>query len=180
MTLIVVIGLPGTGKTVLANELSSFLPNNPVNLSTDLIRRNVFNFSQHQYAKFGEKHYSSQNRQLVYNVLRLIVEILIKQQLSVIVDGTFYSQATREPFYEVCDRFNCNLVVINTICSEETVKNRILGRKTKGKNISDADFEIHLEMKKRFEPIKNNHLIVNTERDLLNNLKKVGIYIENL
>lgn len=180
MTLILVIGLPGTGKTVLANELSSFLPDKPVHLSTDSIRRNVFNFSQHQYAKFGENYYSSQNRQLVYNVLRLIVEILIKQQLSVIVDGTFNSQATRKMFYNECNQFNCNLVVIETICSEETAKDRIFSRKTKGKDISDADFAIYLEMKKRFEPIKKNHLIVNTERDLLNNLKKVGIYIENL
>ncbi|MHA2304874.1 MAG: AAA family ATPase, partial [Candidatus Hodarchaeales archaeon] len=104
MTLILVMGLPGTGKTVLANDLSSFLPNNPIYLSTDSIRRNVFNFSKHQYAKFGEKLYSSKDRQLIYNVLNFIVEILIKQQLSVIVDGTFYSKATRKPFYEICNR----------------------------------------------------------------------------
>jgi predicted kinase len=178
MTLILVTGLPGTGKSVLAKGIVRFLPSKPIYLSTDSIRRDLFNFSDHKYVEFGKDYYSHQNRQLVYNALNMIVDILISQNIPVVVDGTFYSQETRKPLLEISKKYNCKLIVIKTICSEEVVKQRIKDRKSEEKDISDARFNIYLEIKKRFEPIIVQHLIVNTEKDMLNNLQEVGNYVE--
>ncbi len=178
MALILVTGLPGTGKSVLAKELVRFLPSKPIYLSTDNVRRKLFDFSDHHYREFGKDFYSLQNRKLVYNALNLIADILISQNLSVVVDGTFYSQETRKPLLEISNKYNCKLIVIKTTCSEETVKQRMKNRKLEEKEISDAGFNIYLEIKKRFEPIIVQHLVVNTEKDLKINLQEVGKYIE--
>jgi predicted kinase len=177
MSLIVILGLPGTGKTYLATELPKSLSDPTIYLSTDRVRRTLFDFSHHQYVPFGDKLYTQEKRDLVYNALYLIVEILLSQKLSVIVDGTFYSKTKRQPLFKICQRLNQKYFIIKTTCSEDLVKQRIQERKSLGNNTSDADFNIYLEIKDRFEPINNPHLEVNTGKELSIILKEVISYI---
>ncbi|UCE13775.1 MAG: AAA family ATPase [Candidatus Heimdallarchaeota archaeon] len=180
MPLIMILGLPGTGKTFFAKELSEFLPDKPIYLSTDIVRRYLFDFSHHHYEPFGEKSYTQEKRDLVYNALYLVIDILLSQKLSVMVDGTFYSQNKRQPIYKICQRSNQELILIRTTCSEDRIRQRIQDRKSQGKNSSDADFNIYLEIKKRFEPIKIPHLVINTEQSLTTNLQEVKKYIDKI
>ncbi len=179
MPLIVIMGLPGTGKSFLAEELSRSLLENPIYISTDLVRRYLFDFSHHQYEPFGSKLYTQEKRDLVYNALYLIVEILLNQKLTLVLDGTFYSQIKRQPLYRICERLNQKLILIRTVCSEEIIKQRIQERKLSGDNTSDADFNIYLEIKGRFEIIDHPHLIIDTEKEIQNILQDVRTYIEN-
>ncbi len=179
MPLIMILGLPGTGKSFLAEELSRSLSENPIYISTDLVRRHLFDFSHHQYEPFGSKLYSQEKRDLVYNALYLIVEILLNQKLTLILDGTFYSQSKRQPLIKICQRLNQKLIIIRTVCSEETIKQRIYERKKRGDNSSDADFNIYLEIKERFETIHHPHLIIDTEKEIQHILQDVRTYIAN-
>ncbi len=179
MPLIMIMGLPGTGKTYLAKELSKSLPHQYIHISTDKVRRNLFNFSHHQYVPFGDELYTQEKRDLVYNALYLIVDIFLSQKLSVIVDGTFYSQMKRQPLFKICQRLNQELIIIRTICSEDTIKQRIQERKIQGGDASDADFNIYLEIKDRFEPIPAPHLVIDTGKNLSIMLQEVRTYIEN-
>lgn len=179
MPLIIVMGLPGTGKSLLALELSRTLSGKQIYISTDIVRRHLFDFSHHQYEPFGDKLYTQEKRDLVYNSLNLIVDILLSQKLSVIVDGTFYSQIKRIPLIKICQRLNQKLIIIKTICSEDIIKQRIKERKAQEENTSDADFDIYLEIKERFEPIDTPHLEINTGKDLSIILEEVRTYIDN-
>lgn len=180
MPLIMILGLPGTGKTYFAKKLSESLPEKPIYLSTDLVRRYLFDFSHHHYEPFGAKSYTQEKRDLVYNALYLILDILLTQKLLVMVDGTFYSQDKRQPIYKICQRLNQELILIRTTCSEDLIKHRIQDRKSHGKNSSDADFKIYLEIKKRFEPLQEPHLVINTEQNLITNLQEVKKYIDKI
>ncbi len=179
MSLIMITGLPGTGKTFLAKKLTKSLPCQYIYISTDRVRRNLFDFSHHQYVPFGDKLYTQEKRDLVYNALYLIIDILLSQKLSVIVDGTFYSQIKRQPLFSICQRLNQKLFIIETMCSEDIIKQRIKERKIKEKNTSDADFDIYLEIKERFEPIITPHLEINTGKDLSIIIEEVRTYIDN-
>ncbi|UCG01753.1 MAG: AAA family ATPase [Candidatus Heimdallarchaeota archaeon] len=177
MPLVIILGLPGTGKTYLATELIQSLSEPPIYLSTDKIRRNLFDFSHHHYVPFGDKLYTQEKRDLVYNALYLIVEILLSQNLSIIVDGTFYSQTKRIPLIKICQQLNQKYYIIKTTCTEEVIKQRIQERKSQGDNASDADFNIYLEIKDRFETITTPHLEIDTGKDLSIILKEVISYI---
>ncbi|MHA2245479.1 MAG: AAA family ATPase [Candidatus Hodarchaeales archaeon] len=179
MSLIMITGLPGTGKTFLAKKLTKSLPHQYIYISTDKVRRNLFDFSHHQYVPFGDKLYTQEKRDLVYNAIYLIVDILLNQKLSVIVDGTFYSLIKRQPLFSICQRLNQKLFIIKTICSEEIIKQRIKERKKQEENASDADFDIYLEIKEKFEPIITPHLEIDTGKEISNNLEEVRTYIGN-
>ncbi|MFX0183038.1 MAG: AAA family ATPase, partial [Candidatus Hodarchaeota archaeon] len=112
MPLILVIGLPSTGKTLIAETLSKILPEETVSLSTDIIRRKLFKFSEHRYSSFDTDIYTQENRFLVYNALCYFTDILLGKGHMIIIDGTFYSEATRQPFYEMCKRLNQKLIII--------------------------------------------------------------------
>lgn len=178
MPLILILGLPGTGKTFLAKKLVNFLSGDPIYLSTDLIRKGVFNLSKHHYASFGKDIYSQEKRDLVYNALYLISDILLKKNLLVIVDGTFDSYMRRKPLYEVCKRLNQKLLIIKTVSSDETIQQRINERKNHGIDVSDADFEIYKEFKKRFETLNVDHLVINTEQEISLSLLEVKKALE--
>jgi predicted kinase len=179
MPLILIMGLPGTGKTYLAEALFKCFQNKPILLSTDIVRKNLFKISNHQYTSYGDKLYSQEKRDLVYNALYFISEILLSKNLTIIVDGTFYSQDKRKPFLEMCEKLNQKIFIIETACSEEIAQARIQERKLENTNISDADFNIYLEIKKRFDPLDVTHLTINTEKDLKTILKEVKTYIDN-
>ncbi len=166
MPLILILGLPGTGKTFLAKRLVNVLSGDPIYLSTDLIRRSVFNLSKHHYASFGDDIYSQEKRNLIYNTLYLISDILLKRNLLVIVDGTFFSHKSRKPLLEICKRLNQKLLIIKTVSSDETIQQRIKERKTHDKDVSDADFNIYKEFKRRFETLNFDHLVINTEQEI--------------
>lgn len=172
-----ILGLPGTGKTYLATKLLDSLSNHYIYLSTDRVRRNLFDFSHHQYVPFGDKLYTQEKRDLVYNALYLIVDILLSQKLSIIVDGTFYSQTKRQPLFKICQQLNQKYFIIKTTCSEDLVKQRIKERTSQSNNASDADFNIYLEIKDRFEPINTSHLEIDTGKELSIILKEVTSYI---
>ncbi|KPK88152.1 MAG: hypothetical protein AMS27_00465 [Bacteroides sp. SM23_62_1] len=180
MPLIVILGLPATGKSYLARELIKSLSNPPIYLNTDQIRRALFDFSHHQYLPFGNKLYTQEKRDLVYNALYMVVEILLGQKLSLLVDGTFYSQAKRQPLIQICQKLNQKYYIIKTTCSEDLVKQRIQERKSQNNNASDADFNIYLEIKERFEKINIPYLEIDTGKELPIFLKEVIQYIANI
>jgi predicted kinase len=179
MPLILILGLPSTGKTSIAKALSKALPGKPIYLNTDLIRRKLFNFSEHHYTSFNTSIYTQENRILVYNALYLFTDILLSLNFTIILDGTFYSKTTRRPLYEMCDRLNQKLFIIKTSCSDDTVKRRIHERKKHGRDVSDADFSIYKECKKKFEPLTLNHLVVDTSKDISQNLQEVKEFLES-
>ncbi len=180
MPLIFILGLPGTGKSYLALALVKYLQTTPIYLNTDIIRRKLFNFSQHRYESFGADIYSEENRQLVYNMLHFICELLLQKNHLVIVEGTFNQNIQRKPFYNLCEELNQKITIIRTVCSDKIVKKRIEERKKEINELSDADYSIYLEFKKRFEPLDREHLIIDTERDLKFNLEEVRKYSERI
>jgi predicted kinase len=157
--------------------LTKRLLNEPIYLYTDLIRRKLFNFSQHKYESFGNDIYSQEKRQLVYNMLNFACELLLQKNHIVIVDGTFYLKVQRDPFYQICEKLQQPLYIIRTICSDETVKKRVEQRQKSGNDLSDARYNIYLEFKNRFEPLTKDHLIIDTEKDISFNLEEVQRFI---
>lgn len=153
--LIIVCGLPGSGKSFFAKHLSDKLK--AVYLNSDICRKELFP---------NHRTYSEKEKQNVYDVLLSSTETNLIHTGSVVVDATFYKNKLRIPFYDLANKLNCALSVIYIEAEETLVKERT----SKIRTDSEADYSVYLKLKPVFEPIDIPHLTLqstNNNIDLL-------------
>ncbi len=152
MRLILVCGLPGTGKTTvakkIADETKSFVFN------TDIIRKELFD----------EPKYTEKEKSLVYELLFEMAEKFLRSAKNVVLDGTFYKKEFREQIRKIAESMKSEFHVVEVKCEERILRKRMGKRKGK-KTPSDADFGIYRKIKKEFEPIRGKHFVVDTGKD---------------
>src|SRR5262249_61328600 len=93
-TLIVVMGLAGTGKTSLARAVAGELGLRVV--STDAVRQELFG-GEKGAAAYGEGAYSAEATRTTYETQRLQGGALLASDGGVVLDGTFLREDDREP-----------------------------------------------------------------------------------
>jgi len=169
--LIIVCGLPGTGKSTLAKWLSSDLKGEV--LRTDLIRRKLFkdasleevlkseNPMQYDLERIFDRQESIpeqyqkmiwKQKEMVYDELLRRVETLLEKGSNVILDGTFYKRKLREKIYSIAEKANVSAYLIECRCPEKTVENRLIKRQKISKELSNVDkVQIYRTVKKAYE-----------------------------
>jgi predicted kinase len=149
--LIIVCGLPGTGKTTLAkriaDETSSFL------LNTDTIRKRVI----------YDPRYTEKEKEMIYELLFEMAEKFLLTGKNVVLDGTFYRKDLRERAGEIAEKAKSEFRVIEVRCREDVVRKMMKERRKKGSE-SDADFAVYRKLKKEFEPVREKHLVLDTSK----------------
>jgi predicted kinase len=142
--LIIVFGLPGSGKTFFASALSQAL--NCKHLNTDMIRKNAS----------SPIDYSTEGRIKIYEKILIETEKLLKNKEEVIVDGTFFKKELRSRFEKIATRLNIPVQYIEIKADENTIQKRVSHKREN----SDADFEVYRKLKDEFEIMENMHLIL--------------------
>lgn len=161
--LIVVTGLPGTGKTTIAESLAKEI--DAVVFSTDKIRKMIFE----------KPVYNEEDKRIVYDELFSLTGKYLASRKNVILDGTFYTKALRQRAKEVGKTFSENVYFVYCETPEELLKERIDKRKDK---FSDADYSVYLKMKKIFEEFEDDVIIIDTSNPVNTNIDiiKTRIY----
>lgn len=149
--IVVISGLPGTGKTTVAKKLGSEL-NAPV-LITDEIR------------KAGSDHpkYTRRKKQGIYEHMFRIAGDLLSDKDNIILDGTFYKKEFRERSFQLGSDHDRCVFILETICDEDVVKQRIEKRYQKNIDASEADYKVYKIIQSQFEPIQKPDFRLNTE-----------------
>jgi predicted kinase len=142
-SLLVVFGLPGTGKTTFARALAEQL--GQVHLNTDIIR-----------SELGKKgQYDNLTKSAIYGqMLRRAREELQKGN-SVILDGTFSREAFRDPFTGLGREFGFPVKWIEIRAGEEVVRERVSATRP----YSEADFGVYRKIRGEFEPLKGGEVL---------------------
>lgn len=153
---IMLSGLPGTGKSYLARRLSDRL-RAPI-IETDFVRKMLF----------PQPSYSADESAIVHWVSRLLMRKLLARGAPVILDATNLIERQREMVYHVAEQAGARLVIVQTVAPEEVVRARLERRLTQRDpgDISDATWSVYRRMAERQEPIRRPHLVVNTSEDL--------------
>ena len=151
MMLILVCGLQGTGKTTVAKRIAE--DTKSVLLSTDMIRKGILE----------EPGYTEKEREMIYNLLFEMAEKLLSSGNSVVLDGTFYRKKLRDRVKKIAKKAKSDFHMVEVKCSEEIIRKRMKERK-KEETGSDADFEVYRKAKKQFEPIREKHVVIRTEK----------------
>jgi aminoglycoside phosphotransferase family enzyme/predicted kinase len=148
--LFVVRGLAGTGKSTLAEALSGAL--GAEWLGTDRVRRDLFGPSE-QPPAYGEGHYRPEMRETVYRELHSRAGDILKNGLSVVLDGTFLSNTWQAEASKLASRHGALFLLVNCRCPTETAVERIQQRwLAQPHPLSEARPELHDLQRDEDEP----------------------------
>jgi predicted kinase len=160
--LILFCGLPGVGKTSLANKLGSLI--NAIVLSTDKIRKELI----------SEPTYTKEEKKLIYDVMLLVARHLHNEAgVNCILDATFNTEESRRTAIEKLANVSSEQIyIVECVCPEDIVISRLKARKG---DYSDADIDIYRKMKQLYEPVKDKqrHIIADTSRDSKINAEEI-------
>jgi hypothetical protein len=173
--LIIIAGLPGTGKTTVAKMLAKIL--NIPRLSTDDIRKEK-GFSIRK--KYGDKPYPENHKKRTYDIIFDLAEDLLRKGKSVILDATFYARPLREKAFRLAEDQKAKFFIIEVIAQANLVVKRIEKRYKKGADSSEANKRIYFLHKAKFEPIRENKLIIINNSTLKNLEQKVKELASNI
>jgi predicted kinase len=147
--IVVICGLPGVGKSTLAKDLAPLL--NAVILSSDKIRKELF----------PNPIYSKREVKIIYDVMILLAKYLYGAGINCIIDATFNKEKSRTQLKNKLMLPEEELFLVECICPEDTIVSRL---KTRKNDYSDADLRIYKRMKKTYEPILEDHLVIDTSQ----------------
>jgi uncharacterized protein len=167
---LVVCGLTGSGKSVLAGTLAARL--GAAVLSTDVTRKQLLGVqpTESLASDFGTNAYSEAATEEVYGAILAEASRLVDAGHSVVLDGTFSLRKQRQPVSKLATSKDIPMVFIECRASEEVIRRRQAARSRQGWATSDATWETYLGQKERAEPFDeitpNEHIIVDTTQDL--------------
>ncbi|MBI4297724.1 MAG: ATP-binding protein [Chloroflexi bacterium] len=161
--LVVVSGLPGSGKSYFSRKLAEKLPSAIV--ESDILRLALFSTPTHSQAESRR----------VFLVCHLLIRDLLKRGVRVILDATNLEEGQREQLYHIAESLGTKLILVWVEAPEEIIKERLERRHEapEPQDHSDAGWEIYKRMRPRAEPIGRNHFVVDTSRDISPVIEKV-------
>ncbi len=161
--LIVVSGLPGTGKSFFCRKVAEKLPF--LILTSDTLRKVLFPTPRH----------NEQENKRLFSACHVLVEELLTKGIPVIFDATNLLEHHREYLYRAAERAGARLILVWVEASPEVVRQRLLARERTAvpECDSEAGWDVYNKMKPRRERISRNHLVVDTSQDITAAVDKI-------
>jgi aminoglycoside phosphotransferase family enzyme/predicted kinase/predicted RNA binding protein YcfA (HicA-like mRNA interferase family) len=146
--LVLVAGLPGTGKSTLARGLAEEAGFEVV--ASDTVRKELAGLTpaERATADFGEGLYTPEWNERTYAECLSRATRLLFEGRRVIVDASFREDARRREFLETARAWGVPGLLLLCTADPKVVRDRL--RKRKG-DVSDADWEIYTRAAERWE-----------------------------
>ena len=161
MTLIVMRGYPGTGKSTIARAISAAL-HAPL-IDRDILRQKAVDI-------FGNLPHVGR---FSYELMFALTEEQLGLGLSVVVDTPLTYRTTYEQAKELAQTFHVPMLVVHCQCSPEVQKRRLEGRVGKVSEFQITSWEEWMQWKPRFEDFDDEGCIIDTSNPLDDSLAKV-------
>ncbi|MGE3822137.1 MAG: AAA family ATPase, partial [Isosphaeraceae bacterium] len=145
---VLVGGLPGTGKSTLARAMAERA--DFVVIRTDQVRKELAGVSEGDSAagSFEEGIYSREWTERTYAECLRRAESSLFEGKRVLVDANFREEAKRRLFLDAAERWCVPAVLLICQAGTSTVRERLASRRG---DASDADWEIHRQAAERWE-----------------------------
>jgi predicted kinase len=149
------VGPPGTGKSRLARRLGAALDAQVV--ESDRVRKQLF----------AEPRYTGGEHAAVYGWCHTLLRSALLVGRPVIFDATNLEERVRRRVYDIADQCAARLVILWVTSPPRVVQERLLRRQATPDedDLSDADWSVYLQLRRRAEPIRRPHIVVNTATD---------------
>jgi len=163
--LVMVSGLPGTGKSYFCRRLAERVP--LAILESDTLRRLLF----------SRPAYTGDESCRLFNACHGLVEDLLKHGVPLAFDATNLEESNRERLYHIADRLHVDLVLVRIDAPAEVVYERLRRRAGGGgdpEDRSEADECVYERMKSSVQRIRRSHFVVDTSKDITPAVNKVA------
>ena len=164
--LVVVSGLPGTGKSYFCARLAERVP--LAVLESDVLRQVLFPVPT----------YSADESFRLFQAIHHLIEQLLKRGVRVVLDATNLSERYREYLYSIADRLSARLILVQVEAPPEMVQARLRRRVKERNGASEADWAVYERMSTTVEAIHRQHYVLDTSRDITPVLDKIVKEIE--
>ncbi|HMF87425.1 MAG TPA: DegV family protein, partial [Gemmatimonadaceae bacterium] len=150
--LVVLSGLPGSGKSHLAREIVARYP--LAVLASDALRR----------ALVKRPTYSQKESARLFATVHALLEDLLSRGVPALVDATNLKETHRQPLYEIAERTRAHLIVVEVQAADKIVRRRLNARRARQDpaDISEATVAVYETMREDAEPIEGPHIVVDT------------------
>lgn len=162
-SLVLVSGLPGTGKSYFSRRLAERAP--LLVLETDALRR----------ALVAEPTYSAVESNRLFQAVHELLALLLGEGVSVVLDATNLVERHREVLYNIAEQAGAQLLIVRTEAVAEVVGQRLEERAQSAvrEDASEADAAVYRKMRSSAQQIRRNHFVVDTTGDIEPVLQRV-------
>lgn len=159
--IIIVFGLPGSGKSFFAQRLADRLNAGYVN--SDRLRKELF----------AERFYTDREKAAVYEKMLDEMKHHAVHNLNLVLDGTFHKKKVRKMFTDELPEKE-KIIFIEIQADEDVIRERV----RKPRPYSEADFEVYKLIRDQYEPLEEPHLILkSTNQNIEEMLNKASEYL---
>lgn len=152
--IIIVFGLPGSGKSFFAEALSRRLA--AAHINSDQVRN----------ALSARGKYSLEDKLGVYHAMAKQSNDILLAGKSVVVDATFYLRVMVNVFTELAKKRSCPIFFIRIVADEGLIKERL----SKPRKDSEADYDVYLKIKTQFEEMQEPYFTVQSENSHIDDM----------
>ena len=121
-TLIIVAGLPGTGKTTLAKKIADEF--GFVMVSMDAIKETMWGTMGHEF----EFDFADKVGKTAFELLFHFMELSLSKGISLVIEAHFHPELNNERFNKLKEKYGVNLIQIYCDCETETLRKRFKER----------------------------------------------------
>ena len=156
---VIVLGLPGCGKSYFAQRLAKMIHAEYVN--SDRLRKENFKI----------RMYSDEEKAKIYDMMLQKMKEAIRYHKNLVLDATFHKNETRKPFVKQVKE---SLFFVEVWAKESIIRERL----KKKRPYSDADFEVYQSLQQEWEPLEEPHLLLeSTNANIHSMLQKAVQYL---
>lgn len=159
--IVVVFGLPGSGKSYFASRLA------------EEISANYINSDQLRMEMFKTRTYSASEKAAVYNAMLLKMTEAAKGKKDLILDATFHEDETRKQIIKEAEG-KSKIIFIEVWANENITRERL----QRERPYSEADFNVYKYIQRNWEPMTKSHLVLeSTDGNIEEMLEKALLYL---
>ncbi|MGN6812686.1 MAG: AAA family ATPase [Thermomicrobiales bacterium] len=151
-TLVVVMGLPASGKTSLARAVAGRF--GLIHLSSDVVRKELAGLrrTERRGEDFGAGIYSATMTRRTYTLLRRRAARWLRRGQPVVLDATYGSLAERTQLRQLAAQASARLVALECQADEATLRARLAARAQDPETVSDARLSLWPALRAAYVP----------------------------
>lgn len=142
---IAMTGLSGTGKSTVARDVARAL--NAEVVASDAVRKELVEVVESAVDEYGKGIYTAEWTDATYRTLMERADELIGQDRIAVLDATFLDPVRQNQARTIAQQHHVPFIMIETVCDEDVVLERLRQRQATGTSPSDATEAIYRRQK---------------------------------